>query len=84
MSTRDIIQIEWKSIEEIPTEHWENNYAISPLYLVHCGYRDGLAVLGYTNYSFATKSWIPCYSTTARGNYKNCTWPPVKWTEIKI
>ena len=30
------IDFEWKPITEIPTEHWEKNDAISPLYLVRC------------------------------------------------
>ena len=75
-----MIEFEWKPITEIPTEHWANNYAISPLYLVRCGTNeDGLSVIGYSNYSFATKSWMYCYRATEAGAFK-----VTEWTDIKL
>lgn len=76
-----MIEFEWKPITEIPTEHWSNNYAISPLYLVRCGKdENGLSIIGYSNYSFATKSWINCCSyATAPGIHK-----VTEWTDIKL
>lgn len=32
-----MITFEWKPSSQIPTEHWDKNYAISPSYLVRCG-----------------------------------------------
>ena len=69
----------WKSITEIPTEHWANNYALSPLYLVKCGEKNGIAILGYSYYSFATKSWMECYCATEPGIHK-----VTEWTDIKL
>ena len=75
-----MMEFTWKSINEIPTEHWANNYAISPLYLVRCGTdKNGLSIIGYSNYSFATKSWIDCYRATEPGGHK-----VTEWTDIKI
>lgn len=74
-----MIEFEWKPITEIPTEHWANNYAISPLYLVRCGEKNGVSILGYSNYSFATKSWIECFQATALGTHK-----VTEWTDIKL
>lgn len=83
MSTHETMQIKWKSIDEIPTEHWEHNHAISPLYLVHCGYnKDGLAVIGYSRYSFASNCWMKCYDSTDRSN--EFGWDVEKWTETKL
>jgi len=36
------IEFGWKSITEIPTEHWVRNYNISPLYLVKCAEKDAV------------------------------------------
>jgi hypothetical protein len=74
------INLEWKSITEIPTEHWANNYAISPLYMVRCGEdKNGLPIIGYSNYSFATKSWLECFQATAPGIHK-----VTEWTDTKL
>ena len=70
----------WKPITEIPTEHWDKNEAISPLYLVRCGTLNGVSVLGYSNYSFVTKEWIPVAQTTAFGGVREVT----EWTDLKI
>lgn len=69
----------WKSINEIPTKHWERNYNISPLYLVRCGEKDGVSILGYSRYSFKTNHWIDCCNATASGVHK-----VTEWTDIKI
>ena len=73
------INFPWKSITEIPTEHWANNYAISPKYLVCCGEKEGVSIFGYSHYSFATKQWMDCYEATTSGIHK-----VTKWTDIKI
>lgn len=65
---------------KIPTEHWEKNDAISPLYLVRCGEKDGVSILGYSNYSFVTNRWIDCFNTTDYGSVHEVT----EWTDIKI
>ena len=69
----------WKPITEIPTEHWDKNDAISPLYLVRCGEKDGLSILGYSHYSFVSKAWIDCFRATSPGVHK-----VTEWTDIKI
>ena len=74
-----MIEFEWKPTTEIPTEHWGRNYAISPLYLVRCGEKNGVSILGYSNYSFATKSWMDCYRATEAGIHK-----VTEWTDIKL
>lgn len=74
-----MITFEWKPSSEIPTEHWDRNDAISPSYLVRCGEKDGKAILGYANYSFATNSWINCCSATERG-----IWVVEEWTDVKL
>ena len=72
--------INWKPVTEIPTVHWAKNYSISPRYLVKCGYdTDGKAILGYTNYSFATHEWMDCYRSTEYGIHK-----PIEWTDDEI
>ena len=75
------IDFEWKPITEIPTEHWEKNDAISPLYLVRCGEKDGVSILGYSHYSFATNRWLDCYSTTDT-DY-DVIHKVTEWTDIK-
>jgi len=75
------INFSWKPITEIPTEHWVRNDAISPLYLVRCGEKDGVSILGYSHYSFVTNEWIPCYNTT--NNYDTMH-EVTEWTDIKI
>lgn len=77
-----IIEFSWKSITEIPTEHWDKNDAISPLYLVRCGEKDGVSILGYSHYSFVAKCWLDCYSTTDT-NY-DVIHKVTEWTDIKI
>ena len=72
-------KFKWKPITEIPTEHWVNNDAISPLYLVRCGEENGVSILGYSNYSFVSKSWIECFQATAPGAHK-----VTEWTDIKL
>lgn len=69
----------WKPITEIPTEHWANNYAISPLYMVRCGEKNGVSVIGYSRYSFARKQWIDCSNATEMGVHK-----VTEWTDVKI
>lgn len=76
------IEFSWKSITEIPTEHWDKNDAISPLYLVRCGEKDGLSILGYSHYSFVTNRWLDCYSTTDT-DYDSIH-KVTEWTDIKI
>lgn len=76
------IEFEWKPITEIPTEHWDRNDAISPLYLVRCGEKDGVSILGYSHYSFATNNWMPCYNTT-NSDY-DTIYDVTEWTDIKI
>lgn len=73
------IKFYWKSITEIPTEHWDKNDAISPLYLVRCGEEDGLSILGYSRYSFVAKRWMDCFDSTSNGIHK-----VTEWTDIKI
>jgi hypothetical protein len=73
------INFPWKPITEIPTEHWANNYALSPMYLVRCGEENGVSILGYSHYSFATKQWMDCYKATSSGIHK-----VTEWTNIKI
>lgn len=75
----ETINFYWKPITEIPTKHWANNYAISPLYLVRCGEKDGVSILGYSHYSFATKSWMVCFAATESGVHE-----VTEWTDIKI
>ena len=77
------IEFYWKPITEIPTKHWSKNNAISPLYLVRCGKdKNGMSILGYSNYSFVTNKWIPCYNTT---DYNSDTiYEVTEWTDIKI
>ena len=69
----------WKSITEIPTEHWDKNDAISPLYLVRCGERNGVSILGYSHYSYTTKQWMDCFNSTEQGIHK-----VTEWTDIQI
>ena len=73
------IEFKWKSIKEIPTEHWARNYNISPLYLVRCGEKDGISILGYSHYSFKTNDWIDCCHATVSGVHKVS-----EWTDVKI
>ncbi len=73
------INFSWKPITEIPTERWERNKAISPLYLVRCGEKNGVSILGYSHYSFATNHWIDCCHATESGLYK-----VTEWTDVKI
>lgn len=73
------MEFNWKSIDEVPTLHWANNYAISPLYLVKCGEKNGVSILGYSHYSFATNSWMDCFHATEPGVHK-----VTEWTDIKI
>lgn len=77
----ETITFSWKPITEIPTEHWERNNAISPLYLVKCaGTTDGLQpIIGYTHYSFATNEWMPCFHATERG-----LWKVIAWSDVKL
>jgi hypothetical protein len=70
--------IKWKPITEIPTEHWENNPAISPLYLVKCGSINGNPILGYTHYSYVSNSWMDCFHATEDG-----IWKVLEWTDEK-
>ena len=74
-----MIEFSWKPSSQIPTEHWKNNPAISPEYLVRCGEVDGKAVLGYSRYSFATESWMNCYTATESG-----IWEVIEWTDVKL
>ena len=69
-------KIKWKPITEIPTEHWENNPAISPLYLVKCGSINGNSILGYTHYSYVSNSWMDCFHATEDG-----IWKVLEWTD---
>ena len=71
--------IKWKPCTEIPTEHWENNPAISPLYLVKCGSVNGNPILGYAHYSYASNSWMECFNATERG-----IWKVLEWTDKNI
>jgi hypothetical protein len=71
-------KIKWKPITEIPTEHWENNPAISPLYLVKCGSVNGNPILGYANYSYVSNSWMDCFHATEDG-----IWKVLEWTDEK-
>lgn len=73
------IEFSWKPITEIPTEHWDRNYFVSPAYLVRCGEKDGRSILGYSHYSFAGDCWIDCFVATEPGTYK-----VTEWTDIKI
>lgn len=70
--------INWKPITEIPIEHWEHNYAISPHYFVKCLGNDPInhcPIYGWTNYSFATNTWMDCWHNTAgSGSYKVIAW----------
>lgn len=75
-----MIEFYWKPLSEIPTEHWENNYAISPLYLVKCdGLIEGQPVIGYANYSFATNEWMSCFHAIGQGVYE-----VIAWTDVKL
>ena len=56
-----------------------DNYAISPRYLVKCGSINGLSILGYSNYSYVTNTWMDCVHATEPG-----IWKVFKWTDIKI
>ncbi|MBR6907110.1 hypothetical protein IKN40_01020 [bacterium] len=77
------IEFYWKSITEIPIEHWSKNNAISPTYLVRCGVdKYGLSILGYSNYSFVTNKWIPCCNTT--NHDYDTIYEVTEWTDIKI
>lgn len=73
------IEFHWKPATEIPTEHWERNHAISPLYLVKCGIKNGVSVVGYTRYSFVGKCWMDCYNATEEG-----LWKVQAWTDVKL
>ena len=64
----------WKPITEIPTEHYEKNDALSPLYLVRCGEKDGVSIIGYSHYSYATNEWIDCFEATEPGVHKVTEW----------
>lgn len=74
--SENVTKIKWKPCTEIPTEHWENNPAISPLYLVKCGSVNGNPILGYTHYSYASNSWMECFHATERG-----MWNVLEWTD---
>ena len=79
----ETINFYWKPITEIPTEHWKNNDVISPLYLVRCGKdKNGISILGYSNYSFVTNKWMACYNTTDH-DYDTIH-EVTEWTDIKI
>lgn len=73
------VEFEWKPSTEIPTEHWDRNDAISPLYLVRCGTANGLSILGYSRYSYATNEWMECFCATTPG-----FWKVIEWTNFKI
>ena len=72
----NVIEIKWKPCTEIPTEHWENNPAISPLYLVKCGSVNGNPILGYAHYSYVSNSWMECFHATEDG-----VWNVLEWTD---
>lgn len=74
-------EITWKPISEIPTEHWDRNTAISPRYLVKCEgeTKDGLPIIGYSNYSFALNRWMECWNATEKG-----IWNVIAWSDIKL
>ena len=76
-----MIEFYWKPISEIPTEHWDKNPAISPRYLVKCEGKtyDGLPIIGYSCYSFATKQWIICFNAVQEG-----IWNVIAWTDVKL
>ena len=72
----------WKPISEIPTEHWNKNPAISPLYLVKCNgmMRDSeQPIIGYSRYSFATNQWMDCVYAIQSG-----VWNVVAWSNIRL
>jgi hypothetical protein len=47
---------------------------------VKCGYnKNGLAIIGYANYSYATNSWMKCYRATEEGIFD-----VEEWTDVKI
>jgi hypothetical protein len=73
------MDFKWKPITEIPTEHWDRNEALSPLYMVKCGEINGISVIGYSNYSYAVNEWMDCYKATEPG-----IWKVTGWTDIKI
>ena len=74
------ITFTWKPITEIPTEHWERNDAVSPVYFVKCnGTVDGQSIIGYSRYSFATQRWMKCFNATEPG-----IWDVIAWTDVKI
>ena len=39
----------------------------------------GVSILGYSNYSFVTNTWINCVNATEKG-----IWKVTEWTDIKI
>lgn len=74
------IEFYWKLATETPTEHWDRNHAISPLYLVKCGTNKyGDSIIGYSRYSFVGKCWMDCYNATEEG-----VWEVQAWTDVKI
>lgn len=74
-----MIEFEWKPVTEIPTEHREENNAVSPTYLVKCGTSsDGLPIIGYSCYSYATNGWMACYRATEQGIHRVTEWSDVK------
>ena len=80
-----MIQFEWKPASEIPTEHWERNHAISPEYLVKCGYNNGLAIIGYSRYSYAANCWMKCYDYVPKTLSSSCYgYEVIEWTDKKL
>lgn len=71
-------EINWHPASEPPTEHWENNHAISPRYFVRCKGTDywGSPIFGFTSYSFAMNRWMMCFDATEEG-----MWEVEEWTE---
>ena len=79
------VEFEWKQASEIPTEHWERNYAISPEYLVKCGYNNGLAIIGYSRYSYAVNRWMPCYDYVPKTEPSSWRlYEVIEWTDQKL
>lgn len=75
-----MIEFEWKSITEIPTEHWDKNNAISPRYLVKCKGKtyDDLPIIGYVSYSFVTNKWMSCWCCTSKYVHEVIAWSDIK------
>lgn len=79
------IEFYWKPASETPTEHWEKNHALSPLYLVKGVTMNGITSIGYSRYSYATNQWMDFFFNSSWHYLSEPNiWEVKYWTDVQI